>query len=201
MVRMRIRDASIDDIAAINDLANIDLATTTVVWADTPRTLEQRLQWFTAQQAAGNAVLVAETDDDPDHESEKEHGSDHVHTDGPAESPSGPVFLGFAAYMDFRDSVRLNGYRFVAEHTIHITKHAKRLGVATALMDALEARALAHGKHSLIGVVDGENPASLTFHERRGYVEVGRVPEVGWKLDRWLTMVLVQKILDPGARR
>ena len=43
--------------------------------------------------------------------------------------------------------------------------------------------------------IDGENPASIGFHERLGFVEVGRLPEIGRKFDRWLDLVLMQRML------
>ena len=170
-----VRDATVGDVTAINDLANLNLETTTVVWSDTKRTYELRREWFDSQRACGNPVLVAI---------------------GPSET-----FLGFASYGDFRDSSRLNGYRFVAEHTIHVSPNAHGRGIGSLLLQELEQRASAAGKHCLIGVIDGDNQESIAFHSRHGYTEAGRLPEIGWKLDRWLTMVLLQKILDPGGRR
>ncbi|WP_346728822.1 GNAT family N-acetyltransferase [Paroceanicella profunda] len=62
-------------------------------------------------------------------------------------------------------------------------------------MQALEAGARAQGLHALVGGVGSENTASLAFHRALGFTEVGRLPEVGRKFDRWLTLVLMQKLL------
>ena len=60
-------------------------------------------------------------------------------------------------------------------------------------------RARAAGMHVVVGAVDGANDASLRFHERLGFVEVARMPEVGRKFDRWLDLVLVQLVLDDAV--
>lgn len=52
------------------------------------------------------------------------------------------------------------------------------------------------GKHVMVGAVTGENEASIRFHERLGFVEVARMPQVGSKFGRWLDLVLLQKRLD-----
>ena len=105
--------------------------------------------------------------------------------------------LGFASYAGFRDSMKWPGYRFSVEHTIHVREATWGRGVGRALMEALMARARAAGLHVMVGALDGANEASLRFHERLGFVEVARMPEVGWKFDHWLDLVLVQRILDP----
>ena len=48
----------------------------------------------------------------------------------------------------------------------------------------------------MIGAVDGANEASIRFHERLGFVEVGRMPEIGAKFGRWCDLVLVELRLD-----
>jgi phosphinothricin acetyltransferase len=48
----------------------------------------------------------------------------------------------------------------------------------------------------MVGGIDGENDASIRFHERLGFVQVARLPEVGFKFGRWLDLVLVQLALD-----
>ena len=48
----------------------------------------------------------------------------------------------------------------------------------------------------MVGGIDADNATSLRFHERLGFVEVARMPQVGRKFDRWLDLVLVQLILN-----
>jgi phosphinothricin acetyltransferase len=48
----------------------------------------------------------------------------------------------------------------------------------------------------MIGGIAADNEASLRLHERLGFVETGRRPEVGRKFGRWLDLVFMQKVLD-----
>ena len=45
----------------------------------------------------------------------------------------------------------------------------------------------------MIAGIEAENLASIRLHERFGFREVARMPEVGRKFDRWLDLVLMQK--------
>ena len=93
----------------------------------------------------------------------------------------------------FRDNERLHGYRFTVEHSVHVREVAWGRGVGRRLMDELIARAAAAGVHVMIGAVDGANGGSVRFHERLGFVEQGRLREVGWKHDRWLDVVFMAR--------
>lgn len=61
-------------------------------------------------------------------------------------------------------------------------------------------RAIALGKHVIVGGIESGNTVSLALHRREGFVETGRMPEVGRKFGRWLDLVFVQKILSGEAR-
>jgi len=63
-------------------------------------------------------------------------------------------------------------------------------------MTALIQRATDMGLHVMIAAVDGENEASVRFHERLGFNEVARMPQVGTKFGRWLDLVLLQRVLN-----
>ena len=101
-----------------------------------------------------------------------------------------------AAYGWFRDAIVRPGYRFTVENTIHVRDDRWGTGVGRQLMEALVAAALERGAHTMVAAVDAENHASIRFHERLGFVEVARLPEVGAKFGRWLDLVLLQRRLD-----
>jgi phosphinothricin acetyltransferase len=104
--------------------------------------------------------------------------------------------VGVAAFGWFRDVVKRPGYRFTVEHTIHVREDYWGLGIARELMQALIDLAQKSGRHTMIGAIDGSNEASIRFHQRLGFVEVGRMPEIGAKFGRWCDLVLFQKRLD-----
>lgn len=161
-----IRDARVDDLPGILAIYNDVITTSTAVYREDPATLDDRREWFDARQAQGYPILVAADD---------------------------AGIVGFASYGDFRS---WPGYRFTVEHTVHIGADRRGQGVGTRLMQALIERAVAQGKHVMVGGVDADNEPSLRFHERLGFVRAARLHDVGFKFGRWLDLVFVQRILD-----
>jgi L-amino acid N-acyltransferase len=164
-----IRDATREDMPALRRIYNALVLTTTVAWTETEQTLEQREAWFELQCERSNPVLVAD---------------------------DGGTVVGFASYGSFRGDGKWLGYRYTVEHTIHVAEPYWGSGVGRTLLEALIERARSSGLHVMIGAIDSENSSSLRFHERLGFVEVGRMPQVGRKFNRWLDLVLVQLILN-----
>jgi phosphinothricin acetyltransferase len=107
--------------------------------------------------------------------------------------------LGFAAYEYFRGEGKWPGYRLTMEQSIHVRGDSWGRGVGRALIEALLERARAAGVHVMVAAIDSENGESLRFHERLGFVEVARMPQTGVKFGRWLTLVLMQRVLDERA--
>jgi L-amino acid N-acyltransferase YncA len=104
--------------------------------------------------------------------------------------------VGVAAYGWFRDAVMRPGYRLTVEHTIHVREDRWGSGVGRQLMGALIDQARLSGMHVMVAAIDGANEASIRFHLGLGFVEVGRMPDVGTKFGRWLELVLLQLRLD-----
>jgi L-amino acid N-acyltransferase len=104
----------------------------------------------------------------------------------------GDEVLGFATYAPFRGGV---GYARTMEHSVMLTPDARGAGLGRALMETLEVHARDRGVHSMIGGISSENEPGIAFHTALGYAEVARLPDVGWKFDRWLDLVLMQKFL------
>jgi phosphinothricin acetyltransferase len=168
---MIIRDAIDDDMPAVRDIYNVLIPTTTVAWTETLQTLRQRRTWFRRQQKYGFPVLVADED--------------------------GEV-IGFTAYGSFRGTGKWPGYRFTVEHTVHVREAHWGTGVGKALMRELTRRAQLAGIHVMVGAIDGDNIESIRFHESLGFSIVARMPEVGYKFERRLDLVLMQRIVEPA---
>lgn len=103
--------------------------------------------------------------------------------------------LGHAYRFPFRSGP---GYRFTAEHSIHLLPAAQGQGAGRALMQALEAQAKEAGLHVLVASVSSANPGAIAFHAALGYAETARMPQLGCKWGQWLDTVFMQKILTPG---
>jgi phosphinothricin acetyltransferase len=104
----------------------------------------------------------------------------------------GSGLLGYASYGPFRAP---SGYRLSAEHSIYVREDQRGIGIGKALLTALIERARAQGLHSLVGGIDADNRLSIALHQAFGFEETGRLPEIGRKFDRWLTLVFLQKQL------
>jgi L-amino acid N-acyltransferase len=100
--------------------------------------------------------------------------------------------LGYASYGRFRAP---SGYRLSAEHSLYVREDVRGRGIGKALLTALIDKARAQGLHALIGGIDGDNALSIALHKAFGFEETGRLPEIGRKFDRWLTLVFLQKRL------
>ena len=164
---MVIRDASEGDLPAILDIHNEAILNTTAIWSYHTVDLANRAALLAERQAKGYAFLVAE--------------------DGTG------ALMGYASFGDFRPH---DGYCRTVEHSVYVQKGHHRKGIARALMLPLIEAARSIGKHAMIGGVDATNKGSIALHESLGFFEAGRLPEVGWKFERTLDLVFLQKLLD-----
>ncbi len=77
-------------------------------------------------------------------------------------------------------------YRRTREVSVYLDSSARGQGLGRALYDDLLARLVADDMHQVLAVIALPNPASEALHRACGFTEVGVLPEVGWKFDRWI---------------
>jgi phosphinothricin acetyltransferase len=162
-----IRDARAPDLPAVREIYNYYVANSTVTFDEDAMTLREWKQKFARLEKLGMPFLVAE-------------------------SPSGQL-LGYALVSPWKQK---RAYRFTVESSIYLGPAASGKGLGRALLGELIERSKAAGLKEMIAVIaDQGADASLALHERFGFTEIGRMGRVGYKFDRWLGTVLLQRSL------
>lgn len=86
-------------------------------------------------------------------------------------------------------------YRFTCEDSIYLSPRLVGRGVGGRLLDRLMMESRAAGFKQMIAVITAERANSVRLHEKAGFRHVGRYEAVGYKFDRWLDIVHMQKAL------
>lgn len=163
---MHIRDAALNDVAAITAIYNHAVLHTTAIWNYSVVDAQNRVDWLQQRQAQGYPVLVAV------------NAADEV--------------LGYASFGDWRP---FDGYQHTVEHSVYVKVGQQGAGIGKALMQALIQRAKALDKHVMVAAVDADNLHSIKLHQALGFQQVGLMPQVGRKFERWLDLVWLQLVL------
>lgn len=88
-------------------------------------------------------------------------------------------------------------YRATVEDSVYVASQAKRRGCGTELMrDLLDAAGAAGIREVIAVIADTGDPASVELHRRFGFVEAGRLTNVGFKHDRFVDTVILQRTLS-----
>jgi phosphinothricin acetyltransferase len=108
----------------------------------------------------------------------------------------GAQVLGFAYCNWFKPRP---AYRYSAEDSIYLTPEAMGTGLGRAMLAELCSQAERSGVRKLIAVIgDSSNLGSIGVHRSAGFKEVGTLSSCGWKFERWLDVVLMDKTLGAG---
>ena len=92
-------------------------------------------------------------------------------------------------------------YRFSAENSIYLAPGTQGRGLGRLLLTELARQAEAAGVRKLIAVIgDSGNAGSIGVHRSLGFEPVGTIRSCGWKFNRWLDIVLMEKSLGDGDR-
>lgn len=169
MSDLRIRQATRDDVPAINDLYNLYVGDSAVTFDVVPWPLEQRLEWFGQFGATGAwRLLVAE---------------------------SGGSLAGYAGTSQFRAK---EAYGTSVEVTIYVHPEFQGRGVGAMLYDALFEALEAEAVHRAYAGITLPNESSILLHERAGFRHIGTWHEVGFKLGRYWDVAWYERSVNTG---
>jgi L-amino acid N-acyltransferase YncA len=91
-------------------------------------------------------------------------------------------------------------YRFSAENSIYMSQDFSRKGLGKALLSELMTQSQRAGLRKLIAIIgDSSNEGSIGLHRECGFLPVGTLHDCGWKFDRWLDVVIMEKSLGQGS--
>ena len=108
----------------------------------------------------------------------------------------GERVLGFAYANHFRPRP---AYRFALEDSIYLAPEATGHGIGRLLLAELLARCEALGARQMFALIgDCDNLASIGLHRALGFTQVGVMRAAGWKFERWLDVVILQRPLGLG---
>lgn len=163
---MKVRPAKREDLPGILEIYNDAVLKTTASYDYEPRTLEHRTTWFEDRTREQYPIFVAE------------NGAKQV--------------VGWSALNPFHTRM---GYRFTAENSVYVAASERGKGIGKLLMEPLITGAKKRGLHAIIAVIDAENEPSIRLHAHFGFEKVGLFKEVGFKFDRWLNVVYMERIV------
>jgi phosphinothricin acetyltransferase len=100
--------------------------------------------------------------------------------------------VGFGSLSSFRPRP---AYSTTVEDSVYLLDGHQGRGIGRRILEELLRLADAHGFHSVIARITGENDASIALHAACGFEIVGTEREVGRKFGQWLDVVEMQKML------
>ena len=158
-----------DDVTACAAIYQASVATETASWEYDPPSVEEFAQRRADVIAQGYPYFTAEID--------------------------GTV-VGYSYASAYRARI---GYRFVVEDSVYVLKTMAGRGIGKKLLMTLIDECAARGFRQLIAVIgDSKNIDSIKLHEACGFERAALFKGIGYKFDRWLDSVQMQRALGAG---
>jgi L-amino acid N-acyltransferase YncA len=162
-----IREAVAADLPHIRAIYNHYVLNSTVTFDEEEMTLKALRHKFAAAKRLGMPFIVAE-------------------------NQVGQL-LGYAYVFPWKEKA---AYRYTVENSIYLGPASTGKGLGRVLLEELITRSKEAGLKEIIAVVVGKGAdASIALHKKYGFKEIGHMGKVGFKFDRWLGTVLLQKSL------
>jgi L-amino acid N-acyltransferase YncA len=157
------RRATKSDLKAMLEILNYEIIHSTSVYHYEEKDLDYFTDWFDSKLERNYPVFVAEL--------------------------NGNV-VGYSTYDRYRP---FDGFNRSVEHSIYVHHDFRNHKIGHLLMEELIKQAHLDGLKAMIGGIDKENLKSVTFHLKYGFKIVGELPDIGFKFDKYLTLIFMQK--------
>jgi len=153
------------DAAAIREIYNVEVTSSTVTFDMVPRTIDDQVTWIDQHSGAHPGIVVVDDD--------------------------GTV-IGFGSLSAYKERP---AYAPTVEDSVYVHRDHRGLGLGRMLLDELVRLGRETGYHSMIARIVGDHEVSIALHQACGFEHVGIEREVGRKFSTWLDVVLMQRML------
>lgn len=157
-----LREATAADLLAINAIYNHYVLNSTCTYQIVPSTHEDREAWF-AGRGPRHPVIVAEDE--------------------------GGEVVAWGSLSPFH---KREAFERTVENSVYVSHTHQRMGLGRMVMEELIQRARTSDVHTIVAAISSDQAGSLLLHERLGFVETGRLHEVGRKFGKILDVVYMQ---------
>lgn len=89
-----------------------------------------------------------------------------------------------------------SAYKRTVDLSIYVSKDHLHEGIGKELLSCIEAKTKERGYRNLISIVTSENPASLAFHLRNGFLLEGTLREVAYKMGKTIDTFYLRKPIE-----
>ena len=100
--------------------------------------------------------------------------------------------IGYAYASTYRAR---EAYRFTCEDSIYLAPTAVGHGIGGRLLGRLIEDSSKAGLRQMLAVITAERENSIRLHTKHGFRMIGRYEALGYKFDRWLDVVHMQRAL------
>lgn len=159
---MLIREANVQDFEQIVNIYNHYIKNTVITFEEELITASQMVERFEKIKKTKLPWIVAQKDGE---------------------------ILGYA-YAHFWHE--RSAYRFTAEPSIYLNPNSTGKGVGKILYKELISQLKDLGIKNALSLITVPNDASIALHKKFGFENVGELPDVGYKFDKWLSVAFWQ---------
>jgi phosphinothricin acetyltransferase len=162
-----IRPATLEDCYAIREIYNFYVSESLISFEEEPTDIQYWHEKFKLLDELGLPFIVAVS--------------------------NSSEILGFAYLAPWRQK---SAYRSTAENSIYLNKSAIGYGLGPKLLSELLRLGKLAGIKEVVAVIsDSGAETSIEMHKKFGFKKMGHLPRVGFKLNNWLGVNLMQKSL------